>query len=125
MALQISTSKPVIGAWHWDEPCNMAASCAYFRPRDYWPIGTTVSFTGHLDGVQGSPGGYGFHTLTQTFQIGSSLIAIGNTQTHHTRIYYNGKLRYDWPISSGRPGVQPLARRLITTSRCPATRSRS
>jgi lipoprotein-anchoring transpeptidase ErfK/SrfK len=103
-ALRISTSKPVIGAWYWDEPCNMAASCAYFRPRDYWPTGTTVSFTGHLDGVQGAPGVYGFHTLTQTFRIGSSLIAVGNTRTHRTQIYYDGKLRYNWPISSGRPG---------------------
>ena len=103
-ALQITTSKPVVGAWYWDDPCNMAATCAYFRPRDYWPAGTTVSFTGHLNGVQGAPGMYGAHTLTQTFDIGASLIAIGNTATHRTQIYYNGKLRYDWPISSGRPG---------------------
>ncbi len=103
-ALQITTSKPVVGAWYWDDPCNMAATCAYFRPRDYWPAGTTVSFTGHLNGVQGAPGMYGAHTLTQTFDIGAALIAIGNTATHRTQIYYNGKLRYDWPISSGRPG---------------------
>jgi len=103
-ALQITTSKPVVGAWYWDDPCNMAPTCAYFRPRDYWPSGTTVSFTGRLNGVQGAPGVYGFHTLTQTFDIGASLIAIGNTQTHRTQIYYNGKLLYDWPISSGRPG---------------------
>jgi len=103
-ALQISTSKPVVGAWYWDYPCNMAVTCAYFRPRDYWPSGTTVSFTGHLNGVQGAPGVYGYHTLTQTFTIGPSLIAVGNTSTHRTQIYYNGKLLYDWPISSGRPG---------------------
>jgi lipoprotein-anchoring transpeptidase ErfK/SrfK len=103
-ALQITTSKPVVGAWYWDDPCNMAPTCAYFRPRDYWPTGTTVSFTGHLNGVQGAPGMYGAHTLTQTFDIGASLVAIGNTATHRTQIYYNGKLRYDWPISSGRPG---------------------
>ncbi len=103
-ALQITTSKPVVGAWYWDDPCNMAATCAYFRPRDYWPAGTAVSFSGHLNGVQGAPGMYGAHTLTQTFGIGASLIAIGNTATHRTQIYYNGKLRYDWPISSGRPG---------------------
>ncbi len=103
-ALQITTSQPVVGAWYWDDPCNMAVTCAYFRPRDYWPAGTTVSFTGHLNGVQGAPGMYGFHTLTQTFDIGASLVAIGNTATHRTQIYYNGKLRYDWPISSGRPG---------------------
>ena len=103
-ALQVTTSVPVVGAWYWDEPCNMAATCAYFRPRDDWPAGTTVSFTGHLDGVRGAPGVYGDHTLTQTFGIGASLIAVGNTSTHRTQIYYNGKLRYDWPISSGRPG---------------------
>jgi lipoprotein-anchoring transpeptidase ErfK/SrfK len=103
-ALQITTSKPVVGAWYWDYPCNMAVTCAYFRPRDYWPAGTTVSFTGHLNGVQGAPGTYGAHTLTQTFDIGASVVAVGNTAAHRTQIYYNGKLRYDWPISSGRPG---------------------
>jgi lipoprotein-anchoring transpeptidase ErfK/SrfK len=103
-ALQITTSRPVVGAWYWDYPCNMAVTCAYFRPRDYWPAGTTVSFTGHLNGVQGAPGMYGAHTLTQTFDIGASVVAVGNTAAHRTQIYYNGKLRYDWPISSGRPG---------------------
>jgi lipoprotein-anchoring transpeptidase ErfK/SrfK len=103
-ALQITTSKPVIGSWYWDEPCGTAASCAYFRPRDYWPSGTTVSFTGHLDGVEGAPGVYGYHTLTQTFSIGRSVIAVASTKAHRTQIYVDGKLRYNWPISSGRPG---------------------
>jgi lipoprotein-anchoring transpeptidase ErfK/SrfK len=103
-ALQVTTSKPVIGAWYWDGSCGMAATCAYFRPRDYWPAGTLVSFIGRLDGVQGAPGIYGTHTLTQTFDIGPSLVAVGNTATHRTQIYQNGRLLYDWPISSGRPG---------------------
>jgi lipoprotein-anchoring transpeptidase ErfK/SrfK len=103
-ALQVTTSTPVVGSWYWDDPCNMAPTCVYFRPRDYWPSGTTISFTGHLNGVQGAPGVYGDHTLTQAFNIGASVIAVGNTRTHRTQIYYNGRLRYDWPISSGRPG---------------------
>ncbi len=103
-ALQVATSKPVVGAWYWDNSCNLAVSCAYFRPRDYWPSGTTVSFTGHLNGVEGAPGMYGTHTLTQTFNIGAALVAIANTTTHRTQIYSNGRLLYDWPISSGRPG---------------------
>ncbi|MGC1567608.1 MAG: Ig-like domain-containing protein, partial [Trebonia sp.] len=103
-ALQVSTSKPVIGSWYWDYPCNMAATCAYFRPRDYWPAGTTVSFTGHLNGVEGAPGVYGHHTLTQTFGIGQSVIAVASTRAHRTKIYVDGKLAYDWPISSGKPG---------------------
>ncbi|HTB54738.1 MAG TPA: L,D-transpeptidase, partial [Trebonia sp.] len=103
-ALQVAASKPVIGSWYWDYPCNMAATCAYFRPRDYWPAGTTVRFTGHLNGVEGAPGVYGHHTLTQTFGIGQSVIAVGNTKTHRTQIYVDGKLTYNWPISSGKPG---------------------
>ncbi len=98
-SLQLRTSKPVVGAWYWD-----GSQTLDFRPRDYWPAGTTVSFTGHLNGVQGAPGMYGFHTLTQTFDIGASLVAVANTATHRTQIYYNGKLRYNWPISSGKPG---------------------
>jgi lipoprotein-anchoring transpeptidase ErfK/SrfK len=103
-ALQVTTSKPVIGAWYWDNSCGMAVTCAYFRPRDYWPTGTTVSFTGHLDGVEGAPGVYGHHTLTQTFRIGQSVIALGSTRTHSTQVYVNGKLTYNWPISTGKPG---------------------
>jgi lipoprotein-anchoring transpeptidase ErfK/SrfK len=103
-ALQITTSKPVIGSWYWDYPCNMAATCAYFRPRDYWPAGTKVSFTGHLNGVEGAPGVYGYHTLTQSFGIGQSVIAVASTQAHRTQIYVDGKLTYNWPISSGKPG---------------------
>jgi lipoprotein-anchoring transpeptidase ErfK/SrfK len=98
-SLQLRTSKPVAGSWYWD-----GSQTLDFRPRDYWPAGTTVSFTGHLNGVQGAPGLYGTHTLTQTFDIGASLVAVANTATHRTQIYYNGKLRFNWPISSGKPG---------------------
>jgi lipoprotein-anchoring transpeptidase ErfK/SrfK len=98
-SLQLRTSTPVTGAWYWDGNQTLD-----FRPRNYWPAGTTVSFTGHLNGVQGAPGIYGTHTLTQTFDIGPSVVAIANTATHRTHIYYNGRLRYNWPISSGKPG---------------------
>jgi lipoprotein-anchoring transpeptidase ErfK/SrfK len=99
-SLQIATSKPVVGAWYWsgDEQVD-------FRPRTYWPVGTRVSFTGHLDGVEGAPGVYGFHTLTQTFLIGPSLIVVASTATHHMDVYYDGHRRYYWPISTGRPGL--------------------
>ncbi len=96
-SLQLTTSKPVVGAWYWDGDQQL-----YFRPREYWPANTTVSFTGHLDGVEGAPGVYGMHTLTQTFNIGRSLIAVASTASHRTQIYLNGQLTYTWPISTGR-----------------------
>ena len=98
-ALQVKTSKPIVGAWYWDTDESLA-----FRPRSYWPAHTKVTLTGHLDGVEGAAGVYGFHTLTQSFTIGRSVIAVASTASHHTKIYIGGKLAYTWPISSGRPG---------------------
>jgi lipoprotein-anchoring transpeptidase ErfK/SrfK len=103
-SLQITTSKPVVGAWYWDDRCGIAPTCLYFRPRTYWPAHTKVSFTGHLNGVEGAPGVYGYHTLTQSFSIGSSLIVTASTSTHHMHLYQNGHLIHTWPISTGRPG---------------------
>jgi lipoprotein-anchoring transpeptidase ErfK/SrfK len=98
-SIELQTSKPVIGSWYWDGNQTLD-----FRPRDYWPIHTTVSFTGHFDGVESAPGVYGFHTLTQTFAIGDSVVAVASTRAHRTHIYVNGKLKYNWNISSGKPG---------------------
>ena len=98
-SLQIWTSRPVVGAWYWDGNQKL-----FFRPRDYWPPHTTVRFEGHLDGVDAGHGMYGVHTLTQHFSIGDSLIAVASTTDHHVKIYRNGKLAWNWPISTGKPG---------------------
>ena len=98
-ALQVTTSKPVYGAWYWDGDKTL-----YFRPQSYWPAHTTVSFDGHLDGVAGAKGMYGTADLTQTFSIGKSLIVTASTATHHMHLYRNGHLIDSWPISTGRPG---------------------
>jgi lipoprotein-anchoring transpeptidase ErfK/SrfK len=97
-ALQLQTSRPVVGSWYWDG--NQTAD---FRPRSYWPAGTRISFTGHLNGVEAAPGLFGDHTLTQSFRIGASLIVVASTASHYMRLYKNGRLFARWPISTGRP----------------------
>jgi len=99
-SLELTTSNPVVGAWYWDGDQQL-----YFRPRDYWPAYTTVGFTARLDGIEGAKGVYGTHNLSQTFEIGRSLIAVASTTTHKTQIYLNGKLAYQWPISTGRASL--------------------
>ena len=96
-ALTLTTSKPVVGAWYWDGSEQLD-----FRPRDYWPANTTVSFSSHLDGVEGAPGVYGVHDLAQTFNIGQSVIAVADTSSFHTQVYVDGQLKYTWPISTGK-----------------------
>ena len=96
-SLQLTTSKPVVGAWYWDGSEHLD-----FRPQDYWPADTQVSFTGHLNGVEGARGVYAHRQPDPEFSIGPSVIAVASTAAHRTQIYYNGKLRYDWPISTGK-----------------------
>ena len=103
-ALEVTTSRRVVGAWYWDGQCNLAPECLYFRPRGYWRPHTRVTFTGHLDGVEVAPGVYGDHTLSQSFTIGSSLRVVANTAGHYMDVFRGGRLFAHWPISSGRPG---------------------
>jgi lipoprotein-anchoring transpeptidase ErfK/SrfK len=99
-SLALTTSKPVIGAWYWDGDEHLD-----FRPRDYWPAYTTVTLTAPLNGMEGAKGVYAAADLTQTFDIGRSLVAVASTTTHQTQIYLNGELAYQWPISTGRASL--------------------
>jgi lipoprotein-anchoring transpeptidase ErfK/SrfK len=108
-ALQVRTSTPVTGAWYWDGDQTL-----YFRPMNYWKPGTTVSFNGHLAGLEASRGVYFAANLTQTFHIGQSLIVVVNTQTHHLNVFYKGKLWGRWPVSTGRPGLDTVDGTYIT-----------
>ena len=55
----------------------------------------------HLDGVEGAPGVYGIHDLTQTFSIGQSVIAVANTALPHPDLRRR-PVKYNWPICTGR-----------------------
>jgi lipoprotein-anchoring transpeptidase ErfK/SrfK len=98
-ALELRTSKPVVGAWHW-----MDDKTVWFRPRAYWPAHTRVWFTAHLAGVRGAAGVYGAADESRHFSIGPSIVTVASTSTHRMKVWVSGKLRYNWPISTGQPG---------------------
>jgi lipoprotein-anchoring transpeptidase ErfK/SrfK len=98
-ALEVWSSKPVTGAWYW-----MSDSQVWFRPRTFWPAHTQVRFEAHLRGVRGAPGVYGGANLQQHFRIGNSLVAQASVASHHMKVWWNGHLAGNWPISTGQPG---------------------
>jgi lipoprotein-anchoring transpeptidase ErfK/SrfK len=99
-ALEIWSSKPVTGAWYW-----MSNHEVWFRPRSYWPAHTRVRVEAHLRGVRAAPGLYGSANLSRRFRIGNSLIVRASASNHHMKVWWNGRLRGAWPISTGQPGL--------------------
>jgi lipoprotein-anchoring transpeptidase ErfK/SrfK len=95
----LQSSKPVVGAWYW-----LDDKTVWFRPKKYWPVHDKVRFTAHLAGVRGANGMYGTANLSRHFNVGESLVTVASTSTHRMRVWVNGKLRFDWPISTGQPG---------------------
>jgi lipoprotein-anchoring transpeptidase ErfK/SrfK len=98
-AIQLRTSKPVVGAWHWQDDKTVI-----FRPRQYWPQYTDVTVDANFHGVQAAPGVYGSRDASLSFSIGPSLIVVASTRTHYMNVYYKDHFFGRWPISTGRPG---------------------
>jgi lipoprotein-anchoring transpeptidase ErfK/SrfK len=109
-AIQIRTSRPVVGAWYWQD-----AKTVIFRPRQYWPQYTSVQVDGNFDGVQAAPGVYGNRDVHLSFSIGPSLIVVASTRTHYMKVYYKHRLFGRWPISTGRPGDDTPNGTYVTT----------
>jgi lipoprotein-anchoring transpeptidase ErfK/SrfK len=108
-SLQITSSKPVTGAWYW-----MNSRTVWFRPERYWPAHTHVQFTAHLAGVQVAPGVFGRSNLSQHFRIGNSLVVVASTATHYMKVWWKGRRIGDWPISTGRPGMDTADGRYLS-----------
>jgi lipoprotein-anchoring transpeptidase ErfK/SrfK len=109
-AIKLRTSRPVVGAWYWQDDKTVI-----FRPRQYWPQYTTVTVDGNFSGVQAAPGVYGDRDVHMTFSIGPSLIVVASTRTHYMNVYYKHQLFGRWPISTGRPGDDTADGTYLTT----------
>jgi lipoprotein-anchoring transpeptidase ErfK/SrfK len=116
-AIEIKTSKPIVGAFMWDGDQTLA-----FRPQSYWPQYTQVTFVGHFNGVEAARGVYGTSNLTQSFTIGRSLIAVASTRTHYMKVFYKNKLLGNWAISTGMPGDDTANGTYLTIEKADPTR---
>lgn len=95
-AMTVKTSVPVEGSWAW-----LDDSRAHWRPRNYWPAGTTVDVNLKLYGVSYGDGVYGADDMTSHFTIGRNQVVKANTQTHRVKVFRGGKLIQDFPASMG------------------------
>lgn len=104
-ALEVRSSKPVEGAWHWFDD-DYSGPAVVFRTKKYWPAHTDVELRAHLSGVQGAKGVYGTEDKTVKFRIGDAHISTAGEDSHQMTVRKNGKVVRKIPVSMGKGGVR-------------------
>ncbi len=109
-ALEVRSDRPVEGAWHWFE--GDEGPEAVFRPRQYWPAHTKVSFRAHLSGVRTGKDIYGVKNYGVDFRVGDEHVSTVGEDNHKMVVRFNGRKVRTIPTSMGRGG----ARKYTTTN---------
>jgi lipoprotein-anchoring transpeptidase ErfK/SrfK len=99
-ALSVTTSQPVTGSWAWLSDAY-GGSRVHWRPKDYWPVGTTVQMTARLYGLDMGTAGFGKADLTTEFTIGRSQIVKADARSHRIQVVRDGQVVMDLPASYG------------------------
>lgn len=97
--LVLTSSVPVEGAWGWED-----AKTVRFRPKDYWPSGAKVAFSGSLYGLPFGNGAYGAQGAGTDFTVGSAVIATVDSATHQMTVTKDGTVLRTVPVTTGKPG---------------------
>jgi lipoprotein-anchoring transpeptidase ErfK/SrfK len=98
-SLEVRTSTPVVGAWHW-----FSGTDVVYRPRTYWPAHTQVRLLAHLAGLRLTRAAYGAQDVALGFGIGDSHVTVASARSHHQVVRINGLRARRMPISMGKGG---------------------
>lgn len=96
--IQLKTSVPVSGAWHW-----FGSQRVDFRPRTYWRPGTHISMVANFDHVPDGYGRYGTHSYFRHYTIGSDIRTHVYVGQHKTVVTHNGMVLRTMPSDAGSP----------------------
>jgi lipoprotein-anchoring transpeptidase ErfK/SrfK len=106
-ALEVRSSRPMQGAWHWFSDKDLV-----FRTKEHWPVHSKVEFVAHMSGVRAAKNIFGVKNRTLKFEIGDEHSTVASEDDHQMVVRENGKPVRTIPISMGRGGV----RKYITTN---------
>jgi lipoprotein-anchoring transpeptidase ErfK/SrfK len=98
--LTVTTEPTVEGRWHWFDNREL-----HWRPAAYWKTGTKVTVKADIYGKNLGNGVYGRDDASASFSIGQSKIAIADSNTKHMKVYFDGALVRDIPVSLGKGGT--------------------
>lgn len=102
-SLSVQTEPPIEGQWSWVDDQNV-----HYRPREYYPPGTTVTVRADVYGVDLGNGLYGQQDVARSFTIGASHVSIADDTTKQVTVFENGALVRTMPTSMGRGGTETV-----------------
>ena len=94
--LQVTSSKPVTGAWRW-----FADNEVHYRPRSYWPSGSRVTLRARLAGTDAGRGVWGVADRTIRFRIGERRVSVVDVRAHRMKVVSGGRTLRVLPVSTG------------------------
>ncbi|MEV1142676.1 Ig-like domain-containing protein [Micromonospora sp. NPDC049799] len=94
----VRTDPPQPGAWHWVSNGTQA----YYRAREYWKPGTTISVRIALAGIPLSNGRYGNVDRTATAKIGRAFEMKVDNATKKMTVLEDGQVVRTVPVSLGK-----------------------
>jgi hypothetical protein len=86
----ITTTPQVEGAWAWITHDGDTWPSLDWRPKEYWPAGTTVHVSSDLYGLDIGGGQYGGDTVTTDFTIGRNQVVLADANSHQMVVQQDG-----------------------------------
>ena len=100
-AVSITTTPAVEGAWAWIQHDDGLWALDY-RPKDYWPAGTTVHVEAKVYGVDFGGGYWGRADVTSDFTIGRNQVVKADVNSHELVVQRDGVTVATYPASYGK-----------------------
>ena len=99
-ALTVKTNPPVEGSWAW-LPDESKGARIHYRPREYYPAGTTVNVEAKLYGLPFGDGAYGEQDFSLNIQIGRRQVVKAEVSSHRIQVVTDAGVIMDFPCSYG------------------------
>ncbi|MFI5682527.1 Ig-like domain-containing protein [Streptomyces sp. NPDC051636] len=100
-ALRVDSMPAVQGSWYWVDDKEL-----HYRPKEYWPVHTTVQVHSNLDGIRINDRLWGGSAKPLKITIGDRIEAVTDASSHHMTVYKNGAVINEIPVTTGKPGYE-------------------
>ncbi|MFD0314451.1 L,D-transpeptidase [Streptomyces flavalbus] len=100
-ALKVDARPWAEGGWHWVSDEEL-----HYRPKAYWPTGTTVQLRSNLAGIKISDRLWGGTAKPVKLTIGDQVVAVADAAAHQLTLYRNDEEVRTIPVTTGKPGFE-------------------